>query len=132
MSQRVSDFEYYHEIKDKMDQSENWEVHEVPKIESSKSHYNPTKKTVINKHIFDKGKSSNNREPKVRTRNMYKPRLSLVEDEEEQVRIRRRFKKTDNNNMATFTNLETFHRKIKQVKESCDILNNSSIKSLES
>ena len=51
ISQRMSDFEYYHELKCKIDGSEIWEEFEAPMIRSSKHHYNPTKRTLLRRFI---------------------------------------------------------------------------------
>jgi hypothetical protein len=51
ISQRISDFEYYHELKSKIDGSDIWEEFEAPLIRSSKHHYNPTKRTVLCRYL---------------------------------------------------------------------------------
>ena len=55
-----TDFEYYHEIKEKLDQSKCWEALELPVLESPKHHYNPTR-FVILRRDRDSGDSCSRR-----------------------------------------------------------------------
>lgn len=50
LRERISDFEYYHELKSKIDLSTNPEMLEVPMLESSRHHFNPTKTAIIKKY----------------------------------------------------------------------------------
>jgi hypothetical protein len=56
--EKLPDFEYYHEIKSKIDQAKSCESFEVPLLDSSKHHYNPSKNYVIRRNKFKKTKTN--------------------------------------------------------------------------
>lgn len=53
------DFEYFHEIKSKIDQADLWETLEVPELLNSKHHHNPTRNYVLRKYQSHKIRGRN-------------------------------------------------------------------------
>jgi hypothetical protein len=62
---RGEDFEYFHEIRCKMNSNKLQEIVEAPRLESSKFFYNPTRAYLIRK---DQHKTTNNKRRAVKRR----------------------------------------------------------------